>query len=121
MGCLRGGVLSALLIAGVAAAAPELDGGVALEPPDAGSLIAAAASPEPERGGAADALDAGSFATAAVAVPDTGPFVTVVRGERPARTELREGELEEVPGALGDPIRAVMAMPGVSSVHSGVS
>jgi hypothetical protein len=67
-------------------------------------LISLAASPGPE----GDEADAGSFQT-------------VVRGERPSAGELREGELEEVPGTMGDPIRAVLAMPGVSTIHSGIS
>ena len=52
---------------------------------------------------------------------DEDSFQTVVRGERPSTEELREGELDEVPGTMEDPIRAVLAMPGVSTIHSGVS
>jgi len=136
MGCLSGGVICALLIATAAAASPEPEGGGVAEAPDAGIAVTGAATPE-LTGRAADvaeAPDAGIVVTGAATPertrggvaevpgpPDAGAFVTVVRGERPVLTELRGEELQEVPGAMGDPIRAVMSMPGVSSIHSGVS
>jgi TonB family protein len=53
------------------------------------------------------------------------PYETVVRGERErtevSRVTLREQELREVPGTMGDPFRVVMLLPGVASVASGVS
>ncbi len=53
------------------------------------------------------------------------PYETVVRGDRErtevSRVTLREQELREVPGTMGDPFRVVMLMPGVASIASGVS
>ncbi len=53
------------------------------------------------------------------------PYETVVRDlrERPeaSRITLRDRELHEVPGTLGDPFRVVMLLPGVGAVVSGVS
>jgi TonB family protein len=53
------------------------------------------------------------------------PYETVVRGERErtelSRVTLRGQELREVPGTMGDPFRAVMLLPGVSSLASGIA
>ncbi|MCI0571448.1 MAG: TonB-dependent receptor, partial [Myxococcaceae bacterium] len=54
------------------------------------------------------------------------PYETVVEGSRETRTEvsrvsLRDAEIREVPGTLGDPFRVVMLLPGVASVGSGLS
>ncbi len=53
------------------------------------------------------------------------PYETVVRGDRErtevSRVTLRQQELREVPGTMGDPFRVVMLMPGVASIASGVS
>ncbi len=53
------------------------------------------------------------------------PYETIVHGERErtevSRVTLSQEELREVPGTMGDPFRAVMLLPGVSSVLSGVS
>ncbi len=52
------------------------------------------------------------------------PYETVVRDERPrtevTRISLYEQELREVPGTQGDPFKAVMLLPGVASVASGL-
>ncbi|HZA49774.1 MAG TPA: TonB-dependent receptor, partial [Myxococcaceae bacterium] len=53
------------------------------------------------------------------------PYATVIRGERPrsevARHTLAEQELREVPGTMGDPFRAIILMPGVSTLASGLA
>ena len=53
------------------------------------------------------------------------PFETVVRADRDrtevSRVDLRDAEIREVPGTLGDPFRVVMLLPGVSSVVSGIA
>jgi hypothetical protein len=56
---------------------------------------------------------------------DVDPYETVVRGERDrtevSRTSLSARELEQVPGTAGDPLRAIMLLPGVGTVYSGVA
>jgi TonB family protein len=53
------------------------------------------------------------------------PYETVVRGDRErtevSRITLRDAELREIPGTMGDPFRVVMLMPGVGSMLSGIS
>jgi TonB family protein len=53
------------------------------------------------------------------------PYTTVIRDERPrsevARHSLAEQELREVPGTMGDPFRAIMLLPGVSTMVSGLA
>ncbi|MFP2896028.1 TonB-dependent receptor domain-containing protein [Corallococcus sp. 4LFB] len=53
------------------------------------------------------------------------PYETVVRGDRErtevSRVTLRDAELREVPGTMGDPFRVVMLLPGVGSMLSGVA
>ncbi|HEX8703148.1 MAG TPA: TonB-dependent receptor, partial [Myxococcaceae bacterium] len=53
------------------------------------------------------------------------PYETVVRGDRErtevSRVTLRDQELREVPGTMGDPFRVVMLLPGVGSMLSGVA
>jgi len=53
------------------------------------------------------------------------PYETVVRGDRErtevSRVTLREQELREIPGTMGDPFRVMMLMPGVGSMLSGIS
>ncbi|WP_373691586.1 TonB-dependent receptor domain-containing protein [Hyalangium versicolor] len=53
------------------------------------------------------------------------PYETVVRGDRErtevSRVTLREAELRDVPGTMGDPFRVVMLLPGVGSMVSGVA
>jgi hypothetical protein len=50
------------------------------------------------------------------------PIEVVVQGERPPRdgSELGARETRQLPGAFGDPFRAVEAIPGVSPVVSGL-
>ncbi len=53
------------------------------------------------------------------------PYETIVIGQRErtevASVQLREQEIREVPGTMGDPFRVIMLMPGVSSLGSGLS
>jgi TonB family protein len=53
------------------------------------------------------------------------PYVTVIRDEGPrsevARHSLAGQELREVPGTMGDPFRAIMLLPGVSTLASGLA
>lgn len=54
-----------------------------------------------------------------------GQFVTTVRddarGEEEPRHSLHGGEMRDVAGTMGDPFRAVMLLPGVSGVMSGIA
>jgi TonB family protein len=53
------------------------------------------------------------------------PYVTIIRDQRSpgpvARHSLTEQELHEVPGTMGDPFRAIMLLPGVSTLASGLA
>lgn len=53
------------------------------------------------------------------------PYETIVRAERErtevSRVTLRNQELRDVPGTMGDPFRVVMLLPGVASILSGVA
>ena len=91
-------------------------------------LAALAASPdEGEADAEASTVPAASdgAATAPVPAPEPAPgagaLETVVRGTRGSVTSLSEGELQQIPGTMGDPIRGVLSMPGVSTMFSGVS
>jgi TonB family protein len=49
------------------------------------------------------------------------PIEVVVRGERaPQRRRLGRAEVRELPGAFGDPFRAIEVLPGVVPIMSGV-
>jgi hypothetical protein len=53
--------------------------------------------------------------------PAEEPIEVIVRAERPPDvTSLSRAEVRRLPGAFGDPFRAVEAMPGVTPVASGV-
>lgn len=56
---------------------------------------------------------------------DLNPYETVVRADKArtevSRTTVRKEELAQVAGTMGDPLRAIMLMPGVGSVFSGVA
>ena len=59
-----------------------------------------------------------------VLVPlDANPYEIVVRGKRPERSvtrrTLRKEELTQVPGTFGDPLRAILNLPGVSNAPFG--
>ena len=50
------------------------------------------------------------------------PLEVVVQGERPAPavTSMSRAEVRQLPGAFGDPFRAIEAMPGVTPIVSGL-
>lgn len=54
--------------------------------------------------------------------PAEAPIEVVVRGERlpPAVTSFSREEVRRLPGAFGDPFRAIEALPGVTPVASGL-
>jgi TonB family protein len=78
---------------------------------------AAPASREADSGSVAPAPDAG----AARGAEDTAIEVTV-RGEQlePAVSSYTRAEVRRIPGAFGDPFRAVETLPGVTPVASGL-
>ncbi|WP_437592092.1 TonB-dependent receptor plug domain-containing protein [Sorangium sp. So ce1000] len=82
-------------------------------PPPAGRPEAPA-RPAPPRGRVAAAPPSPTAAAQAIDV--------VVVGERaaPMTTSMTRDEVRQVPGAFGDPFRAVEAMPGVTPIASGV-
>jgi TonB family protein len=80
--------------------------------------------PEPEQPPTAAPEPAGPAAPAPRPGParDRTPIEIVVEGERPEPTvtTLRRAEVRQLPGAFGDPFRAIEAMPGVTPIISGV-
>lgn len=82
------------------------------------------ASPAPPREGeptgAGDAASATRFS--APIRPRPEPIEILIEGERPAvgKTSLSRLEIRELPGAFGDPFRAVEALPGVTPLVSGL-
>ncbi len=54
--------------------------------------------------------------------PLAEPTEVVVEGERPAPavTSLKRAEVRQLPGAFGDPFRAIESMPGVTPIVSGL-
>jgi hypothetical protein len=54
--------------------------------------------------------------------PEEAPVEITVEGERPQpmRSSLQRAEIRQVPGAFGDPFRAVEVLPGVTPVISGL-
>ncbi len=78
--------------------------------------------PEPEPEGGAPPVP--STSPSSMAKPDAPPPVdVVVRGERsePSRTvTLSRAEVRQIPGAFGDPFRAIEIMPGVTPIVSGL-
>ena len=59
---------------------------------------------------------------AEAAAPPPKPLEIVVRGERReiGHTTLSADEVREMPGAFGDPFRAIEALPGVAPIISGL-
>jgi TonB family protein len=57
-----------------------------------------------------------------VPAPPAAPAEVVVEGERPAPavTSLKRAEVRQLPGAFGDPFRAIESMPGVTPIVSGL-
>jgi outer membrane receptor protein involved in Fe transport len=95
--------------------------GFADDPPDAtpGDPGAAPVNVEPgtahpavESGTAAPAVEPGAATPSADAA--AGEVIVVEgRGPEPAELRLPAAQLREVPGSLGDPVRAVTALPGI--------
>ncbi|HEU4403670.1 MAG TPA: TonB-dependent receptor plug domain-containing protein [Polyangiaceae bacterium] len=79
--------------------------------------------PEAAAGEAAPAPQVSTGAAGAGAPARGGPRAEVrVRGQRaaPAVTSLSRAEVRQLPGAFGDPFRAIEAMPGVTPIFSGL-
>ncbi len=54
-------------------------------------------------------------------VPEPKDYEVIVQGERkPIRHELGRAEIHDMPGAFGDPYRAIEALPGVVPIVSGL-
>src|SRR4051812_37876609 len=67
----------------------------------------------------------GALLCARVARADDAPEDVMVRGQRgapgsDASESLARAEVRQLPGAFGDPFRAVEAMPGMTPVISGL-
>jgi hypothetical protein len=72
------------------------------------------------RGARAGPDDPAAQVSGTPAAPESAPEITV-RGHRSASAEGFSGaEARQLPGALGDPLRAVEALPGVTPTLSGV-
>ncbi len=54
--------------------------------------------------------------------PPPGPIEVTIEGEKkpPSVTTFTRAEVRELPGAFGDPFRAIEAMPGVTPIISGL-
>jgi TonB family protein len=76
--------------------------------------------PEPEPVAAADAI---ASPAASVSAPPSAQETTItVVGEQraPAARSLSRQEVRQMPGAFGDPFRAIEALPGVTPIASGL-
>ncbi|WP_437985506.1 TonB-dependent receptor plug domain-containing protein [Sorangium sp. So ce117] len=83
----------------------------------------AAAPAAPPAAPAGPAPPRGSVATVPPSPPAAAQAIdVVVVGERaaPMTTSMTREEVRQVPGAFGDPFRAIEAMPGVTPIASGV-
>ena len=78
------------------------------------------AAEKPETAPAPDASVKGAPPPAST--PAAEPLEVVVQGERPAPavTTMSRAEVRQLPGAFGDPFRAIEAMPGVTPIISGL-
>jgi hypothetical protein len=79
-------------------------------------------SDEPRAGAAAAQTPAAdSEAAAEPSGPPPPPLEVVIEGERaPLGKRLGRAEVRELPGAFGDPFRAIESMPGVTPIASGL-
>ncbi|XXT22403.1 TonB-dependent receptor plug domain-containing protein [Sorangium sp. So ce429] len=85
--------------------------------------VAPAAPAEPPAAAAGPAPPAQSAAPAPPSRPaPPEPIDVVVVGERaaPMTTSMTREEVRQMPGAFGDPFRAIEALPGVTPIASGV-
>ncbi|HEU4534091.1 MAG TPA: TonB-dependent receptor plug domain-containing protein [Polyangiaceae bacterium] len=83
--------------------------------------------PPADEAPAAPAAPAGGPAAPAAAggpprAPPDAPTEVTVQGQRPAPgvSSLTRAEVRQLPGAFGDPFRAIEALPGVTPIVSGV-
>jgi TonB family protein len=78
-------------------------------------------SPPPEEGEPPDAATSAPSAEPPVA-PSATPAEVTIHGERapPQTSSLSHAEVRQLPGAFGDPFRAIEAMPGVTPIVSGL-
>jgi drug/metabolite transporter superfamily protein YnfA len=83
--------------------------------------------PENEQTATERAVDAeagpesGQVRSGSAAEPHRAPVEIVVQGDErpPARRSFSRAEVRQLPGAFGDPFRAIEAMPGVTPIVSG--
>ncbi len=85
------------------------------------AVPATPAAPRPAPAGPAPPLESAAPAPPPPPAPPK-PIDVVVVGERaaPMTTSMTREEVRQMPGAFGDPFRAVEAMPGVTPIASGV-
>lgn len=78
--------------------------------------------PRPSPKPAASAPRESGRAAPPAAPPRQKPIVVQVTGQReePGEVTMTQAEVNELPGAFGDPFRAIGAMPGVTPIVSGV-
>ena len=81
--------------------------------------------PDPEAPSAAEleatVAPAGSSLQPAGPPPEAGPIEVTVVGEHPPDVKrLGRAEVRQMPGAFGDPFRAIEALPGVTPIASGL-
>jgi hypothetical protein len=87
-----------------------------------GSFLGVSASPRLQAQTEAGVPDATSERSEAQ--PSEAPIEVTVQGERappkPPPSSLRRAEVRELPGAFGDPFRAIEILPGVTPIASGL-
>lgn len=95
-------------------------GNAALPGPDAkGAAAVAAGGPAPAAPGASPAKPGSPRGRAKASIEEA--VEVSVQGERPiGAVSLTRAEARQIPGALGDPLRAVDMMPGVTPTVSGL-
>lgn len=83
-------------------------------------FVAPHREPEPTEAASPNASD--TVAAPPRAQPPPGPIEIEVLGARlaPAVSSLTRGEVRQLPGAFGDPFRAIEALPGVTPIVSGL-
>lgn len=79
--------------------------------------LSAAAAPPPAPG-----ESEGQAEPAPAPASNSAPIEVVVEGEQraPGASSLKKSEVRAIPGAFGDPFRAIEIMPGVTPVFSGL-
>ncbi|HTJ82972.1 MAG TPA: hypothetical protein VL400_14730, partial [Polyangiaceae bacterium] len=81
-----------------------------------------AAAPPPADTGAASTEDAPSQASVEPEPPPSSPLDVTVAGVKkpPSVSSLTRAEVRALPGAFGDPFRAIEILPGVTPIVSGL-